>query len=244
MQVQHFSPNEAVRLVKADSEWTMKASVGGMIYGLSIVLIFLNVLFFPVVVCLLALLQGYLVSTIHEAIADADIGLPKWKSWFELLIAGLTWMAIESLLFIMTLGVILLTLIMSDVLQTDRLFQPTFTFWAVTIWTLCLGIAALSSLFSTYRFAYFAERQEISAAFAFGEVLRRLLRFPVPLIQAWLLQIGLFATAWIIPAATVIGVFLLPSSIFLSQLIGARLVAQAWRLTNAESPTSATSAPQ
>jgi hypothetical protein len=222
----------------------MKAGVGGMIYALCLVLIFLNVLFFPLIVCLLALLQGYLITTIHDSVADANAPLPKWKGWGELLIAGLTWASIECVLFLAGLGVIFLALVLADILHGDWILKSSFTFWAIFIWSLVMLIFALSSLFSAYRLTYFAERQEIGAAFGFAEVIKRLIRFPVPLLQAWLLQIGLFALALLVPIATVIGIFLLPSTIFISQLIGARLLAQAWRLTTLESDQIAATAPQ
>jgi hypothetical protein len=243
-QLPYLSPSETLRQFKADSEWTMKAGVGGMIYALSLVLIFLNILFFPLVICLLALLQGYLITTIHDSVADAIAPLPKWKSWGELLIAGLTWTAIECLLFIAITGIVFGVLIVSDILHGDQILHPHFTIWAVSIWSLIMLFAALSSFFSAYRLTYFAQRQEIGAAFGFAEIFTRLIRFPKPLLQAWLLQSGLFALALILPIATVIGIFLLPSTIFISQLIGARLLAQAWRLTSLESEPSSTTVPQ
>jgi Protein of unknown function (DUF4013) len=233
-QLPALSPSETLRQFKADSEWTMKAGIGGMVYALGLVLIFLNVLFFPVIICLMALIQGYVITTIHASITDAAAPLPKWKSWVELLIAGLTWMAIESMLFLASAGIVLGALILSDILHGDRILHPSFTFWAVSVWSLIMLVFALSSLFSAFRLTYFAERQEIGAAFGFGEVLKRLVRSPAPLLQAWLLQTGLFCLAIVLPVATVIGIFLLPSTIFVSQLLGARILAQAWRLTSLE----------
>jgi hypothetical protein len=245
-QLHALSPSETLRQFKTDSEWTMKAGIGGMIYAFGLVLIFLNILFFPVIICLLALIEGYLITTIQASIADANAPLPKWKGWLELLIAGLTWMAIECLLFLASLGIVLGALVLGDIMHGDRILHPSFPFWAISVWSLVMLVFALSSLFSALRMAFFAERQEIGAAFGFGEVLKRLVRFPAPLLQAWLLQTGLFALALLLPIATVIGVFLLPSTIFISQLFGARILAQAWRLTRSkeEEQNPPVSAPQ
>jgi Protein of unknown function (DUF4013) len=234
MELHALSPSEALRQFKTDSEWTMKAGIGGMIYAFGLVLIFLNILFFPVIICLLALIQGYLITTIHMSVADADAPLPKWKGFIELVIGGLTWMAIESLLFLLSVGIVIGALLVGGIFHGDRILHPHFTFWAVSVWSLVMLVFALSSFFSAFRLAYFAERQEIGAAFGFAEVLKRFVRFPKPLLQAWLLQTGLFGLALVLPIATVIGVFLLPSTIFISQLFGARMLAQAWRLTRLE----------
>jgi hypothetical protein len=227
-----LSPSEALRQLRADPQWTMKAGVGGIIYAFCLVLILLNVLFFPLVICLFALVQGYLVTTVHDTIADPNAPLPKWKGWGELLIAGLTWMAIESVLFIALLCITFGALIVGDIIHVDQLLNPSFVFWAICFWSLIMLLAALSSLYSAYRLTNFAERQEIGAAFGFVEVAKRLLRTPVPLLQAWLLQSGLFGLAIVLPIATVVGVFLLPSTTMIAQLIGVRILAQAWRLTS------------
>jgi hypothetical protein len=208
-----------------------KAGVGGMLYALSLVLILLNFLFFPVVVCLLAIIQGYLITATHDAVTDEQKTLPAWKNWGELAIAGLTSMAIESLQLIVFAGIMLLALAFTDVASAQRLLSDNFVMWAILLWSIFVVLAALVSFFSAYRLTNFAAKQEIGAAFDFAEVFRRFRRAPLPLLQAWLLQVGLLWLAVILPCATIIGVFLLPSTYFASQIVSARILAQAWRLT-------------
>jgi hypothetical protein len=80
--------------------------------------------------------------------------------------------------------------------------------------------------------ASFAARQEIVAAFDFPELLRRLIKHPLPMLQGWLLTVGLWAVAIILPIATIIGTFLIPSTTFIAQSLSAQILAQIWRNTD------------
>jgi hypothetical protein len=243
-KLRRLSPNETFRQFKADPQWTVKVGVGGMLYALTLVLVLLNILSFPIVLCLWALIQGYLITTVNVALEDAQKPLPQWKTWGELLIAGLTWMAIESLQWIVLFSIIIGALKISDIARTDQLVAPAFSSWAICIWSLIMLLFALASFFSAYRLANFAARQEIRAAFDFVEVVKRLFRAPMPMLQAWLLQVGLLGAAVVLPIATIIGVFLVPTSIFIAQILGVRMLAQAWELGTPEAQSEPNAAPQ
>ncbi len=230
-KLHHLSPSQSLRQLKADPEWTMKVGVGGMLYALTLVLILLNILSFPFVLCLWAIVQGYLITTMHVALQDAHMPLPRWKTFAELLIAGLTWMAIESLQWIMLFSIIIGALKISDIIHSDRLVASSFNYWAISAWSFIMLLLAITSFFSAYRLANFAALQEINAAFDYVEVGKRFLRRPVPMLQAWLLQAGRFGMAIVVPIATIVGVFLLPTTVFIAQILGVRLLAQAWEIT-------------
>jgi hypothetical protein len=227
-----FSPNQAVRLFSSDPEWTMKAGVGGMLYALSAVLILINPLFFPIVVCLLAAIQGYIILLIHGRVKDPAGALPQWKSLGELLIAGLTWMAIASLQTMFVFGIALGTIAFGFTFGSDSIISPKTAAIATLLWTFIMMLIAVNSFFSTYLLASFAARQEIVAAFDFPELLRRLIKHPLPMLQGWLLTVGLWAVAIILPIATIIGTFLIPSTTFIAQSLSAQILAQIWRNTD------------
>jgi len=243
-KLSHLSPNETFRQFTADPEWTAKVGVGSMLYALTLVLILLNVLSFPIVLCLWALIQGYLITTMNVALLDAQKPLPRWKPLGELLIAGLTWMAIESLQWIVLFSIIIGALKISDIARTDQLVAPAFSSGAICIWSLMMLLFAMASFFSAYRLANFAALQEIRAAFDFGEVVKRFLRAPAPMLQAWLLQVGLLGMAVVLPIATIIGVIFLPTSVFIAQILGVRILAQAWEITAPEAKSEANAAQQ
>jgi hypothetical protein len=226
-----LSPQAAVKAMAKDPEWTMKAGIGGLFYAIAFVTLLLNPLLFPLSICLIALIQGYFVTMVHRTASETEEKLPEWKGWSELLIAGLTWMAISSVRIFVEVVFVLSALIIASQFAPDSVLSHRFAPWAITIWTFLVLFLAATSFFSTYLFASFSTQQDTKAAFALREISRRLAKHPAEMVKGWLLSTGIFCIGVVAPLITVVGAFLVPSTTFIAQIISAQILAQVWRNT-------------
>jgi len=226
-----LAPQQALKAITKDPEWTMKAGVGGLLYAMALVMVLLNPLFFPVSICLLALIQGYCVTLVHRTALETEEKLPDWKGWGELFIAGLTWMAISSVRIFIELVILLGALVIASLYAPDSVLSHRFAPWAIGLWTFLVIFLATTSFFSTYLFASFSAQQDTKAAFALREISRRTAKYPTEMLKGWLLSLGVFGIGVVAPLITVVGAFLLPSTTFIAQILSAQILAQVWRNT-------------
>lgn len=248
-------PNQSFKFFFQDSEWTIKTGIGGLFNALSLVILTINLAFLPISFCLWALVAGYVLSVANLDINEQNTGdqatsefglerkilpktnkalpqLPEWRNWLELFVSGLTWIAVATVLLLTTMAVLPFSIILASLCNA---FQGTQTglsgalVWVIASWSLFMIAAAVMSFFASYLMINFAKGQNVTYALSFSQVTERLKNQPLPLIQAWLIYLGLILLSILLPLVTVIGVFLIPSTIFVAQVVGSHLLARAWR---------------
>jgi hypothetical protein len=225
----HLAIDQAVRLLFADPDWQFKMGIGCLINGGAFALLLLNVVLLPLCFCLWSLVAGYILMTTASKVANPDNNLPAWTNFLELLIGGGIWIGASALHFALFVGLAFLSLLVGELTGLDNLMSPLFLVWATISWTIIVLAAATISLISSYLLVNFATQQNLVAAFQVRQVVLRLLSQPRQMLEAWLIQLGLIYVATIIPTLTVLGIFLIPSTVFFAQLIGCCLLSQAWR---------------
>lgn len=159
--------------------------------------------------------------------------LPDWNNWSDLLVSGLTWMAIFTgqLMFVVSMFTVALLIGAGlGISGSDHYFLP----WALGSLYAVTAIAISTSFLSALLMINFAEEEKLTAAFAISKVLSRLRRKPADFAIAWLMGIGLQWAAVVIPAITVLGMFFIPSVWFVAHIVSARLLAQVWRSAGSE----------
>ncbi|PWU00459.1 MAG: hypothetical protein C5B53_04035 [Candidatus Melainabacteria bacterium] len=225
----HLAADQAVRLLFADPDWQFKMGIGCLINGGAFALLLLNVILLPLCFCLWSLVAGYILMTTASKVVSPGNQLPVWTNFLELLIGGGIWIGASTLHSALFLLLAFLSLLIGELAGLDNLMSPAFLVWATAAWTIIVLGAATISLLSSYLLVNFATRQNLTAAFAVRQVFLRLRRQPRQMLEAWLIQLGLLYLATIIPILTVLGIFLIPSTVFFAQLIGCCLLSQAWR---------------
>jgi len=173
-----------------------------------------------------ALVQGYIIRLIRFKILNPDSFLPNWDEWAELLVSGFSWLAIQTLFWL-----IYCVLTASYLLGLAIAISAGSKF-AIPIAT--AGGAMLSLLFLAYCFLMpflmvnMAVEERISAGLNVGAVLKRFASDPKEFISAWLLCAGISGVAFILPVSTIVLSFVAPSSIFFGQALAAAIMAQVW----------------
>ena len=237
-----LDPNGTLKSLFKDKDWNLKSSIGGVFNVLALLLVFLNPLLFPVSVCLMALVQGYCLRTMRVIIKEGKTGLPPWGDWFDLFVSGMSWLAILTLFIFALFSVFCLSLITGSLFHASRTFEPSFVFWAAgTI----IGIKLLAFwflFFTSCLMANFAEEESMPAGFAYAKTFRRIIAAPKDFVCAWLIGAGLIIAFIVLPVLTIVGAFLLPTTIFIAQLLAASLIAQVWRSTASDKEEDKSSA--
>lgn len=219
----------AVRALFGDPDWMFKTGVGGTINALAIVvLMLLGPLSAPAIVAMSALVIGYALRVAKaRALGEVD-RLPRWENWPELFISGLSWLAIQFALYFAFISVVALVAVFGVTSGAVKLYSGEFITWAVTSVLLVTIFWVFTSFLARFLMIGFAVEEKMTAGFAAGEVLRRARANPRDFICAWLLAVGIQWAAVVLPVLTVVGVFFLPSTIFVGELLAATFAAQVW----------------
>ncbi len=222
-------PNRAVKSFFADPDWRAKTALGATFNALSLVIFFFNPMLLPVVFIFWALVAGYRMRVMRTKIADPFCALPAWAEWVDLLISGLTWLAVYTGFVVFLLSIPTIAILVGSAQGSMFAPDPRFLTWSLTTFVLTFVLTLCVSLITTYLQANLAEEERTLAAFAVLKVLRKLRSHGASMVQAWLLSIGLFMMAIVVPTLTVVGIFLIPTAVFVAGTISATIVAQAWR---------------
>lgn len=218
----------------ADPDWMFKMGLGGVINAGSLVLTMMNpFVFLPVTLAFIALVSGYLLRCLRLRVLNPASKLPDWSEWLDLFMSGLTWIAIQFGLFLVTASVATISLMLAAAAAAQQ--SPSYLPVAIagvffTVFT-CLAVQFLQA----FLMVNFAVEERLGAGFAILAVVRRASQRPGTFACAWLLATGLQVAAIVLPVLTVVGIFLTPSTLFASQLISASLLAQAWGPEKAKS---------
>ncbi|HEY9787749.1 MAG TPA: DUF4013 domain-containing protein [Candidatus Obscuribacterales bacterium] len=233
-----LNPDAIVKSFFQDPEWMFKTGVGGMLNATSLVLLSMTILLLPLSVLIWGIVTGYILRAARSEIASEE-SLPQWNDWPDLLISGLTWLAMVTgqvlVVFSVSSTLILFGLISGMLNATDPRY---LAFSLASIYF--LAIIFVSIAFTSYLLMInFAREERVPAALAVHVVMRKLALRPKDFFTAWLIGVGLQWLSIILPALTVIGLFFTPSTWFIAQVLSARLLAKAWKLADELSPLSA-----
>lgn len=225
----YISINQTIKQLFSEPEWTLKIGTGCLINGAAWGLLLVNIGFLPISFCLWSCASGYILMTAASKFNDPGSKLPAWSNILELMTGGGIWIALCLAHFALLPVVLSGCLLFGEMSGLDNVANNGFIPWAAVSWSMVAILMPVISLFSLYLMINFAIKQESKSAFALKDVFRRLCRQPRLLAQAWLIQTGLVFLAVILPILTLLGVCLVPSTLFVAQLIGSCLAVNAWR---------------
>jgi hypothetical protein len=226
-----LNPALAYRSFLADPDWRAKVALGGTFNALALVCILAQFMLLPVVFIFWALNCGYQLKIIRTRILKPDAPLPAWGDWLDLLISGLTWLAVSTGFMVFLFTTPTIALILGSINGAMYPVNPKFAPWAITTLAISYALVLFVGLIATYLQTNFAQEERMPAAFALFKVLRRIRTRGTPLVLAWLLSIGLTTAAIVVPTCTIIGIFLVPYALFIAGIISSAVVAQAWAVT-------------
>jgi hypothetical protein len=220
--------NLALKTILDDSEWMFKTGVGGTINAICLVLSLASTFCLPVVVALMSLTNGYVLRVARVKASGLESKLPAWNEWLDLIISGLTWQAIQFGLFLVPLTAGTVCLLVGAASGAIKVSSQLFLPWAVTAFLATFLSWSAMSLLSRFMMINFAIEERVQSGLAVGATLRRIWSNPGDFLSVWLLSLGLQLAALILPALTVVGIFLIPSTLFVAEMLGASIAAQVW----------------
>jgi uncharacterized membrane protein len=224
----------AVQTFRKDANWMPKVGVGGILNAICLLLVGAvpqgGPWLLPVALAVWALVNGYLIRTAKKYQDDPAGKLPEWDTWGDLLFGGLTWVAVQFGWSVLAAIPITIAIIMSSIglsMYSNSLI--TVTVLIATIGLTMLFVFLGTHLLVSYLLLNFAAEEKLSAGFNIPRVMIFLIRSPKRLLTAWVLAFQLQVMAFLVPAITVLGILLIPSTLFGAQLLGVAIMAQAWR---------------
>lgn len=221
----------ALNQFRADPECLFKTGLGGVLTAacwLITVMDMQHLLLLPVALAISAVLNGYLLRTVRQRVKNPQATrMPEWGEWGDLFMSGITWIAIQF-----GINILAFTFISSTVLISYYAFVSpganTLLIAESALLSILLAIFWVHFL-STFLWVNFAVEERLSGGLAFRQVTRLIRRNAGEIWIAWALSCALQLAAIILPSLTVLGIFLVPTTLFAAQLISAQLLAQAWK---------------
>jgi hypothetical protein len=210
-----------------DEDWMAKVGVGHMV-NTGAFFLALGVITMPLALAAMGYSQGYQLRLMRARLKQLDCRLPGWEDWLELLISGLTWLACQFCFCVVLAGIATAAYqLWSAVVDSGRvaLFPATISAVLFIVFSMIL-----MHFLATFLMVNFAQEEKLAAAFNFKKVIKKARANPLAFFCAWSLASALQLAALILPALTVIGLLVAPSTLFAAQLMSTSLVAQAWQL--------------
>ncbi|MBX9568427.1 MAG: DUF4013 domain-containing protein [Candidatus Obscuribacterales bacterium] len=212
-------------------DWIFKTGVGGMLVAGSIVAGLYSYMCIPIVVALWALIIGYSLRCMRYKMMNPDCKLPDWGDWGDLFLSGITWVALQTFLWVMIAGIAFGIMILCSAYAIGTK-NPVESNIDVILGCLLIGfIYFMFSVLSAYLMVNFAQEENTGAGMAFRKVARRILAEPLKYLSAYFLAVGIQWASFIVPCITIVGVFLLPSAFFIGQAASAAVLGRAWAST-------------
>jgi hypothetical protein len=231
-----LDPNAAFKKIFKDPSWKLVLGIGSTVNAATLVLLTSGrfaLPLLPVAFLVWAASQGYILKVARTEIKSPEEGLPAWSGWADMMISGLTWLAVMCAQIIVAVSVLYFALIFGSMRQWLNALTPQFTYWAYgTIFAEVL-VLFLGAFFFPLLMANFADKERASAALAVKVALNRLYRQPEQFIVLWLLSSGIYAIAVVVPMVTVVGVFFIPLTTFIASLANTIMLGQVWRASAA-----------
>lgn len=228
--LQDLNVDRLLRTLLSD-DWVVKTGVGGMLAAGSIVAGLYSYMCIPIVVALWALMIGYFLRCMRYKLLNPDCKLPDWGDWGDLFLSGITWVALQTFLWIGVAAIAfgIITLCSAYAIASKNPIESNLDVIAG-----CCVIAVVYfffSLLSAFLMVNFAQEENTGAGMAFRKVFARIAAEPGKYVGSYLLSVGIQWAAIILPCITVIGVFLLPSTFFIGQAASAAVLARTWGTT-------------
>ncbi|HEY9731317.1 MAG TPA: DUF4013 domain-containing protein [Drouetiella sp.] len=224
-----LDPNRAFHQFFSDPDWRAKAGIGGIFSGGALLLFCLGPMFIPLAFCCWGLLTGYYLRLVRAKIADMQAPLPPWNDWLDLLISGITWIAVIFGQSMIPVSIATIAIICATTGGQSFITGNQYTLWAASSIALVTFSWITVSVVSTIIMANFAKQERMAAAFDLITVGKKLAASAHIFLQAWLLILGIQWLGFVIPTISIIGIALIPICGFSASCIGAILIAQAWR---------------
>jgi hypothetical protein len=223
-----LDPDLAWKGLFKDDDWMFKIGIGGVANAAGMLLLTQSKFFFPISFALLAVVTGYVLRVIRYKVLNPESKLPDWENPMELLISGLTWLVIQFGYWLLVLSLATSLVMFAAATGMEKADHPAFFAWAISS-GIAVALAWAAVSFGTcYLMVNFAVKESMRAGFEINQVFARLAKNRKNLVLAWILGIGVLLASVIVPAVTVIGIFLVPSTLFAGLIIAATLAAQAW----------------
>ncbi|MBX9696414.1 MAG: DUF4013 domain-containing protein [Cyanobacteria bacterium] len=223
-----IDPDMAVRAVFDDPAWMSKALFGASLNLLALIILIFNPLFIPLCFCLWAISTGYVLKHLRGTIADRRAPLPSWSGWMDLFVSGMSWLAVITGFGFLVWAMVVGSLLLGATIGAIKTSSTYFIYWAGGTF---IGLAIFGFVLNfllAVLMANFAAEENMRAAFSWIKVCRRVLQSPNEFICAWMIGVGLQALAVALPVITILGIVVLPTAIFVTQLISVGLIGHAW----------------
>lgn len=236
-----LDPNQALRHLVKDPDWTFKVGVGGIFNALSLVVLCGGLIMLPVSFCCWALNTGYILRVMRSKMKDPEAKLPDWNDWLDLFISGMSWLAIAygfvmaCILFYSTLMTSIISYYYKlaknapaakEVLDSAQTTHSEQILWVCAATVALILVSCVLHFFSSILKLNFARKETMRAGFAYLEAFKIIQTRPSDYMYVWLLSVGLLKLAIILPTLTVLGIFFVPSVFFAAQIMTALLYAQ------------------
>lgn len=227
-----FDLNSSFKAFLKDPEWPLKTTIGGFINYMAFGFFVFNPAFAPICFILWALSTGYLLRSLRLSTQGEMEKLPGWHDWLDLVISGLSWLAIAAGFFFFAMSLLAISLMVGVGFDISHISKPNFLIWSEGTF-LSLSLLSLGqNFFLTVLMANFAEEERMAAGFAWRKVLRRMAKAPLELGTVWLAGATLSTVALCLPTMTIIGAIFTPFCYFLAQIISTRMIGQTWGYLN------------
>jgi len=213
-------------------EWMAKTGIGGVLTAAGLVAILYSFSFVPITVACWALIFGYALRCMRVKIANAEAKLPDWNDWGDLFLSGLTWIALQSIVWAL-FGLVASLCLLFFVAFAFNLNNAALSI-ALSVGSSILFLAsiALMAVLSAYVMVHFSLEENARAGLAYIKVAQDLCKSPRELISGFILASSIQFLFVAIPCITIIGIFVLPSSYFVGTLISAVVLARHWSSCN------------
>lgn len=221
-----------VRGVFRDETWMAKIGIGGIVAAGSLVAILYNFVFLPVFAALLAVLIGYYLRCIRTKIADPAAKLPEWNEWGDLFMSGITWLALQTGAWGLVLTLNFILLVFASTFALAEKSSALSQIWTIGACVISILSCTLMAFVSSYLMVNFAVEENIKAGFAYIKVIRSIIANPLALLSGFILASGMQSLSVIVPCATIIGIFLIPSFYFIGQVLSSLILALHWSQVN------------
>lgn len=241
MQVEHDKssfnrPPDVEQLFRSivSDDWMPKTGLGGLFAGAAIIAILYSFMCLPIFAGLWALTIGYCLRCIRVKVLDPKSKLPDWNEWGDLFMSGITWLALQSGVWIVS-G--LLNFAVMIVCITYGLSDKSSHFgygWTIVGSIFVIFNSALVTLYSAYLMVNFAVEENVKGGLALRKITSAILTAPQKLISGFLLAIGIQWIMTLLPCVTIIGIIFAPQMYFAGQLLSALILAQHWKEMDAD----------
>jgi hypothetical protein len=226
-----IDPDSAWKSIIDDDNWMFKIGVGGVASASSALLFVMSgsmMVFGPLAFALFACLVGYVLRTIRYKVLNPQCKLPDWDVPSELLVSGLTWIAIHFGFMLIPISILTFIVFFGVTSGMESASHPLFFAWSIPSGIILGASWVCVNFLLSYLMVNFAVEETPRSGFAIGKVFRRFFSNKKEMTLAWLLGIGTVIASLVVPTITIIGIFLVPSTFFMGLAMSSTYLAQAW----------------